>query len=331
VSRAEQTVFSELEALRHFESSLRAKCESQGAFAITPEFVQASHQAIHELRARIRAESRPPWIAVGRLLTKTIYTGRVVVEEWSAGSGLPGFLIALFSTVLVVVLLLVLAAIVKAPAGATIAAAAGAGALWFGLTALAIARLDPGQCRADLRLMEDEDRLYRSRLAPLQEKLRALVVRTKEFRSLLELRSKYDDLAMRLAQAEAAHRDLRNRLLFRGWRELRGVMFEDFLQEVLVANGYTVERTPKSADRGVDLIALKGNARIAIQAKGYAGNVGNDAIQQAFTGMAIYRCQRCVVITNSEFTRQAREDAAHVGCLLIDGAAIPDLIRGDLL
>jgi hypothetical protein len=96
VSRAEQTVFSELEALRHFESSLRAQCESRGAFEITPEYVQAAEQAIHELRARIRAESRPPWIALGRLLTKTSYVGRVVVDEWSAGSGLPGFLIALF-------------------------------------------------------------------------------------------------------------------------------------------------------------------------------------------------------------------------------------------
>jgi hypothetical protein len=331
VSRAEQTVFSELEALRHFESSLRAQCESQGAFAITPEHVQATQQAIHELRARIRAQSRPPWIALERSLTKTMYVGRVVVEEWSAGSGLPGFLIALFSTVVVVVLILVLAAIVKAPAGVTIAAAAVAGALWFGLSSLATSRLDPAQCRTDLQVIAEEDRLYRSRLAPLQEKLQALVARTKEFRPLIALREKYDDVALRLAQAEAAHRDLRNRLLFRGWRDLRGVMFEDFLQEVLVANGYTVERTPKSGDRGVDLIALKGNVRIAVQAKGYAGNVGNDAIQQAYTGMAIYRCHRCVVITNSEFTRQAREDAAHVGCQLIDGATIPDLIRGDLL
>jgi hypothetical protein len=331
VSRAEQTVFSELEALRHFESSLRAQCESQGAFAITPEHVQATEQAIHELRARIRAESRPTWIALGRWLTKTLYLGRIIVREWSSKSGLPEHLIALFSTVLVVVLLLVLAAIVKAPAGVTIAAAALAGGLWFGLSSLAIARLDPAQCRADLQLIAEDDTLYRSRLAPLQEKLQALVARTKEFRPLIALREKYDDVALRLAQAEAAHRDLRNRLLFRGWRDLRGVMFEDFLQEVLVANGYTVERTPKSGDRGVDLIALKGNVRIAVQAKGYAGNVGNDAIQQAFTGMAIYRCQRCVVITNSDFTRQAREDAAHVGCQLIDGATIPDLIRGDLL
>jgi HJR/Mrr/RecB family endonuclease len=331
VSRAEQTVVSELEALRHFESSLRAQCESQGAFAITPEYVQATEQAIHQLRARIRAESRPPWIALPRWLTKVLYLGRIVVREWSLKSGLPELLIALFSTVVVVVLILVLAAIVKAPAGAAIAAAAVAGVLWFGLTSLAIGRLDPAQCRADLRVIADEDRHYRSRLAPLEEKLQTLIQQTKEFRPLIALRDKYDDVALRLAQAEAAHRDLRNRLLFRGWRDLRGVMFEDFLQEVLVANGYTVERTPKTGDRGIDLIALKGNVRIAVQAKGYAGNVGNDAIQQAYTGMAIYRCQRCVVITNSDFTRQAREDAAHVGCQLIDGAAIPDLIRGDLL
>ena len=43
------------------------------------------------------------------------------------------------------------------------------------------------------------------------------------------------------------------------------------------------------------------------------------------------QCTGGLTITNSDFTRQAREDAAHVGCQLIDGATIPDLIRGDLL
>ena len=82
-----------------------------------------------------------------------------------------------------------------------------------------------------------------------------------------------------------------------------------------------------------DATCFRGHTRIrtAIQAKGYlSSTVGNDAVQQAHTGMTIYCCQRCAVITNSTFTASARQAAAAVGCVLIDGESIPRLIEGQL-
>ena len=46
-----------------------------------------------------------------------------------------------------------------------------------------------------------------------------------------------------------------------------------------------------------------------IQCKCYSGNVGNSAIQEAFSGKSIYNADIAVVLTNSYFTKQAIEDA----------------------
>ena len=55
------------------------------------------------------------------------------------------------------------------------------------------------------------------------------------------------------------------------------------------------------------------------------------AIQEVYAGMTFYRCDRCVAVTNSAFTGPARELAARLGCLLVDGSAIPGLIEGRFL
>jgi hypothetical protein len=122
-----------------------------------------------------------------------------------------------------------------------------------------------------------------------------------------------------------------NRLRLTDWRMLQSIPFENFLVEVFLEWGYEVETTKTSGDQGVDLIVTKNGIRTAIQAKGYlSSTVGNEAVQQAYTGMAIYKCHRCAVITNSRFTASAQQAAAKVGCLLINGESIPLLINGHL-
>jgi hypothetical protein len=119
------------------------------------------------------------------------------------------------------------------------------------------------------------------------------------------------------------------RLLHTDWRSLRGIDFEDFLQRVFEALGYGVQTTRKTGDQGIDLILTAPGRRIGIQAKGYSDNVGNSSVQEAFTGKAFYGCDACAVITNSDFTAAAREVASRVGCTLINGSQIPDLIAGN--
>jgi hypothetical protein len=120
----------------------------------------------------------------------------------------------------------------------------------------------------------------------------------------------------------------RYQLSLRDWRPLRSTKFEDFIADVFEALGFAVEKTKTTGDQGVDLIVRGKGKVIAVQTKGYKGSVGNDSVQQVFTGMAFYRCGECVVITNSRFTRSAVSVAKRVSCRLVDGAQITSLIDG---
>ncbi len=119
-------------------------------------------------------------------------------------------------------------------------------------------------------------------------------------------------------------------LLHRDWRELRGIPFEDYLQEVFEMLGYCVKRTKKARDQGLDLILTGKGRMIGVQCKGYQGSVGDDAVQQAHAGKGYYSCDCCVVITNSYFSPDARSLASRLGCILISGAQIPDLINAKI-
>lgn len=130
-------------------------------------------------------------------------------------------------------------------------------------------------------------------------------------------------------RAKSDFESTRNQLLLCDWRSLRGIPFETFLQRVFESLGYQVETTKVSGDQGVDLILTRGAERVAVQAKGYEQSVGNEAVQQAFTGMHFYRCTRCVVVTNSTFTHPAAALATTLpNCKLVDGDQIDALITG---
>lgn len=123
----------------------------------------------------------------------------------------------------------------------------------------------------------------------------------------------------------------RYQLLQTDWRALRGTAFESFLQNVFEMLGYTVQMTKASGDQGIDLILTRKEKRIGVQAKGYADHVGNHAVMEAHAGKGFYHCDSCVVVTNSDFTHAARELAKEIGCMLIAGCEIPNLINGSML
>ena len=121
------------------------------------------------------------------------------------------------------------------------------------------------------------------------------------------------------------------RLYSRPWRALRASEFESYLAEVLTSHGYDVQETGQSGDQGVDLIAAKQGWRIAIQAKGYSGSVGNAAVQEAYAGMAHYGCHCCAVVTNSYYTSGAVSLAQSTRCLLIHEDNFKDFVFGRIV
>jgi restriction system protein len=91
---------------------------------------------------------------------------------------------------------------------------------------------------------------------------------------------------------------------------LSGEEFEGFLEGLFREFGYEVELTAISGDYGADLILTKDRQRIAVQAKRYRGSVGVQAVQEALSGQAYYRCNSAWVVTTGTFTPNALELAA---------------------
>lgn len=101
--------------------------------------------------------------------------------------------------------------------------------------------------------------------------------------------------------------------------EMSGTEFEDFAAEILHRSGIAVlELTKESGDFGADIIVMYEGERTAVQCKRYARPIGVKAVQEAVSAKDYYKCTRAAVITNSTFTRQARELAAESNVILWD-------------
>ena len=100
--------------------------------------------------------------------------------------------------------------------------------------------------------------------------------------------------------------------------------FEEFVAELLTAQGYQTSLTPHSYDFGVDVVAIRGSRRIAVQVKHYRNPVSNAALAEALLGMPHYCCSECMVVTNSRFTRAAVRSSEPHPCTLIDRDALAE-------
>lgn len=103
-----------------------------------------------------------------------------------------------------------------------------------------------------------------------------------------------------------------------GVDDLDPLRFEDFVAELLTAQGYRTQLTKASHDYGVDVLAVRGSQRIAVQVKHCTSPVSGKAIAEALLGMPHYSCNACMVVTNSRFTSAAIKAAALHPCTLVD-------------
>jgi restriction endonuclease len=122
------------------------------------------------------------------------------------------------------------------------------------------------------------------------------------------------------------------------WCELSDVGFEQALAVTFMQLGFAACPTPTSGDMGVDLVLTARDARrIAVQAKGHpaGGSVGYAAVQEVHTGVCVLGCHAAIVITNSRFTKQAKEASEKLrrtgyAIALIAGRQLPLLAAGQL-
>lgn len=105
---------------------------------------------------------------------------------------------------------------------------------------------------------------------------------------------------------------------------MSGSQFEWFVSYLFNKLGYSAEITKASGDQGIDVIAKKGKAVVAIQAKCYSKPVGNHAIMEAVAGAKYYNATKTMVVTNNGFTKSARELAQVNGVILWDRAVLKE-------
>ena len=133
---------------------------------------------------------------------------------------------------------------------------------------------------------------------------------------------------------EAETQDIVNPISFVDYNQYMSVVdlmssseFEEFCANLLIVNGFiNVNVTKGSGDRGIDILGEKNGIKYAVQCKRYSSKVGNHAIQEAFSGKAIYGADIAVVMTNCYFTKQARQDANSLDVWLWDRDKISSLI-----
>ncbi len=107
---------------------------------------------------------------------------------------------------------------------------------------------------------------------------------------------------------------------------MEGYVFENFLKVMFFYLGYDAVVTKRSGDYGADLVLVKNKQKYVVQAKRYNKNVGSRAVQEVVVAKKHYGADYAMVITNSNFTKQAEEIASENGVALLDRAELRGLI-----
>jgi restriction system protein len=106
-----------------------------------------------------------------------------------------------------------------------------------------------------------------------------------------------------------------------------GTTFEEYLQVIFREQGYKVKLTADSHDFGGDLILKKDGVKIVVQAKRYKNRVGIKAVQEVIGAVKYYDCQSAMVVTNSFFTKPAKELANKNDVLLWDRTTLIKILN----
>lgn len=120
-------------------------------------------------------------------------------------------------------------------------------------------------------------------------------------------------------------------LLDSNYASLSPFEFEHLVGKLFTEMGYDTAVTSASGDYGVDVLARNTTETIAIQVKKYShgNNVGNRAVQMLLGAMQhrSIRATKAILVTTSDFTAQAREQAKECPVELWNGEYLDALIR----
>ena len=99
---------------------------------------------------------------------------------------------------------------------------------------------------------------------------------------------------------------------------MEGYEFEEYLKTLFFYDGYNASTTSKAKDYGADIILVKDNEKIVVQAKRYSKSVGVKSVQEAVGAIKHYQADSAMVVTNSLFTPAAETIAKENNVRLVD-------------
>ncbi|KRN57442.1 hypothetical protein IV74_GL000426 [Carnobacterium divergens DSM 20623] len=109
---------------------------------------------------------------------------------------------------------------------------------------------------------------------------------------------------------------------------MTGEKFEHYFANLLRKSNYKKVRvTQYQGDQGIDVLAHNEDKKMGYQCKRYKKNVGNKAVQEAHAGKSYYGLDEVYVVTNSYFTKSAKELAVKTGVCLIDRDSLYKMIK----
>jgi len=98
--------------------------------------------------------------------------------------------------------------------------------------------------------------------------------------------------------------------------------YESAVSDIFTNLGWNGYATPSSGDQGADVIAEKNGRRLIIQCKLYSSPVGNKAVQEVAAAAGYYEADISAVVTNSTFTKSAKQLAESLGVFLLHHSQI---------
>lgn len=107
--------------------------------------------------------------------------------------------------------------------------------------------------------------------------------------------------------------------------EMDGIEYEHYCASLLREHGWTATVSKASGDQGVDIIAEKSGARVAIQCKKYSSPVGNKAVQEIYAAKTFTQSDLAVVVTNNSYTPSAKQLASTNNVLLLHHGDLKNL------
>ncbi len=196
----------------------------------------------------------------------------------------------------------------------------------------------------DQKVYEKELVIFKSKRDLIQEKFDALAKKLNEEREQKRIAFEKERIAFEKEQIAKGLVQYEDKWgtpeQVKKWKEIRTGIdssfmnmshfeFEEFVARLFRKMGYETTVTKKTGDYGVDVIAKDSRDTIAIQVKqnSIGNNVGNVTVQQTLGAMWKIPANKAIIITTSDFTVQAKEQAKNAPIELWDLKILKQLVR----